>query len=111
MKKSLLFSVALASVMSVSSQQVNSVASATVSEAEVVAPMSQRVSEVKAADASREISFGYAKAQAKAAGLKEVTGPAKAFYTRQKGLTWCGMSAGSQSFKKSFPIPKLFHMC
>lgn len=102
MKKSLLFSVALASVMSVSAQQVNSVAPATVSEAEVVAPMSQRVSEVKAADASREISFGYAKAQAKAAGLKEVTGPAKAFYTRQKGLTWCGMSAGSQSFKKSF---------
>lgn len=102
MKKSLLFSVALASVMSVSAQQVNSVARATVSEAEVVAPMSQRVSEVKVADPSREISFGYAKAQAKAAGLKEVTGPAKAFYTRQKGLTWCGMSAGSQSFKKSF---------
>lgn len=102
MKKSLLFSVALASVMSVSAQQVNSVARATVSEAEVVAPMSQRVSEVKAADPSREISFGYAKAQAKAAGLKAVTGPAKAFYTRQKGLTWCGMSADSHSFKKSF---------
>ena len=60
MKKSLLFSVALASVMSVSAQQVNSVAPATVSEAEVVAPMSQRVSEVKAADPSREIAFGYA---------------------------------------------------
>ena len=101
MKKSLLFSVALASAMSVSAQQVNSVAPATVSEAEVVAPMSQRVSEVKAADASREIAFGYAKAQAKAAGLKAVTGPAKAFYSRQKGLTYAGMSAGSYALKSS----------
>ena len=101
MKKSLLFSVALASVMSVSAQQVNSVARATVSEAEVVAPTSKIFSDVEAIDASLEIPFGYAKAQAKAAGLKAVTGPAKAFYTRQKGLTYCGWSAGDHSLNYS----------